>query len=234
MKKYKHLFFDLDHTLWDFARNSKETLYDAYLSFELEKLGIIWEQFIHEYWVINDALWDDYRKGRVTKLELRYNRFTFTLKHFGIDNKALAHQIADFYVEHSPQKPNVFPNTHETLNYLKNKYKMHIITNGFEEVQFIKLEKSNLAQYFEEVITSENAGQKKPHPTIFDFALNLTGAKKEESLMIGDNLEADILGAQQFGIDQVYFNPEKASHQVSVTHEISDLKQLIPILEDRY
>ena len=111
---------------------------------------------------------------------------------------------------------------------------MHIITNGFEEVQFIKLEKSNLAQYFEEVITSENAGQKKPHPTIFDFALNLTGAKKEESLMIGDNLEADILGAQQFGIDQVYFNPEKASHQVSVTHEISDLKQLIPILEDRY
>ena len=230
LSKYKHIFFDLDHTLWDFAKNSKETLSEAFELFSLASLGINWNEFIHEYWIVNDAFWDDYRKGRVTKEELRYNRFHFTLKHFDVDNFELATSIGDYYVKYSPHKQNVFPNTHETLNYLKSKYKLHIITNGFEEVQYIKLEKSNLAQYFEEVITSENAGVKKPDPKIFNYALELSNAEVQESLMIGDNLEADILGAKEVGIDQVFFNPDGLPNNEEVTFEIQNLKELIGIL----
>lgn len=229
--KYQHLFFDLDHTLWDFAKNSRETLLEAFDYFKLVEFGVDSNEFLTTYWRINDAYWDDYRKGRVTKEELRTGRFLRTLSHFHIKDKKLSVQLGDYYVQHSPKKSNVFPNTHETLNFLKNHYRLHIITNGFEEVQFVKLEKSNLAQYFEEVITSEAAGVKKPHEKIFHHALSATGAKNAETLMIGDNLEADIIGARNVGIDQVYFNPEKRKHSEQITLEISDLKELIPFLQ---
>lgn len=227
MKNIKHIFFDLDHTLWDFAKNSEETLSEAFQIFSLSELNIQLIDFLKEYWIINDMLWNDYRHGRISKTDLRYNRFHFALQHFKVNNMKLASQIADYYVEHSPQKQNVFPNTHETLNYLKFKYKLHIITNGFEEVQYIKLEKSNLAQYFQHVITSEKAGEKKPHPKIFQYALALSNAQKQESIMVGDSLEADIKGAKQFGLYHVYFNPERNAHTEEVNLEIQDLKELM-------
>ena len=118
--KIKDVFFDLDHTLWDFAKNSKQTLKEAFLHFNLKDFNINFEDFLAEYFKINDAYWDDYRKGRVTKEQLRYGRFRQSLKHFNIVDEALIIKFADFYVEHSPQKKNVFPNTHETLDFLKN------------------------------------------------------------------------------------------------------------------
>ena len=230
LKKYKHLFFDLDHTLWDFAKNSKQTLKEAFLHFNLKDFNINFEDFLAEYFKINDAYWDDYRKGRVTKEQLRYGRFRQSLKHFNIVDEALIIKFADFYVEHSPQKKNVFPNTHETLDFLKNHYELHIITNGFEEVQYIKLEKSNLAKYFKHIITSEKAGVKKPNQKIFHFSMKLAGANNANSLMIVDNFEADIIGAKKVGIDQVFFNPDKQPVPEKVTYEIENLKQLIGLL----
>lgn len=231
MKKYKHLFFDLDHTLWDFAKNSRETLEEAFHNFKLNQQGLVFEEFLAQYFKVNDAYWDDYRKGRVTKEELRSGRFYHSFKHFGIDNQKLADDFGDYYIEHSPKKKNVFPNTHETLDFLKNYYQLHIITNGFEEVQFVKLEKSNLAQYFKHIITSEKAGVKKPNAKIFHHALKVASARNKETLMIGDNFEADILGAKKVGIDQVYFNPDKLIQQEKATYEIEDLIELIELLK---
>lgn len=230
MKQYTDIFFDLDHTLWDFAKNSKQTLKELYDLYLKDKYSLSFEPFFSTYYRINDAFWAAYRKGEIDKESLRNRRFHETLLQFGIDNQELSTQLGDYYVHHSPRKTNLFPHAHESLTYLKKKYRLHIITNGFEEVQFLKLERSKLSAYFEEVITSEQAGFKKPHAQIFEFAIELAKADKSKSLMIGDNLEADIIGARSVGIDQVFFNPEGVTHNQKVTAEIKELKELMGFL----
>jgi len=226
--KYKHLFFDLDRTLWDFEENSKQALTELFEEFELQaRLKTDVDSFIASYKNYNELLWDEYRRGEIEKDYLRSARFLLTLKHFGISSISLAEQLGFFYVSKSPEKTGLFPNTIDMLKALQNQFSLHIITNGFDEVQHIKLKQSGLSPYFEHVVTSEHAGVKKPDPAIFEFALVSSSASTHESLMIGDDLPVDLLGAKHVGIDQAYFNPTKKSHREEVTFEYQDHLQLV-------
>lgn len=226
-KKYKHLFFDLDMTLWDFETNAHEAYRDIYTKFKLKSLGIASiDSFLECYFVHNDKLWDLYRKGQIEKEVLRSLRFELTLRDFGIDDPGLAEAIGMEYITISPQKTNLFPHVHEVLQYLQGRYPLYIITNGFEEVQYTKLKNSRLDGYFRHVVTSEDAGCKKPDPGIFNYALEKAGAKAEDCLMIGDDPEVDILGAQSAGMDGIYFNPKKISSNGYVNYVIHDLIEL--------
>jgi putative hydrolase of the HAD superfamily len=228
---YQHIFFDLDHTLWDFKTNATETLWELSDKYKLLEKGIgSVEVFIDNYISINDYLWEDYRKGTISKEQLRFERFHQTLKKHKIVNIDLCNKLSDDYISLCPSKTNLFPNAIKTLTYLKEKYSLHIITNGFEEVQHIKLKNCKLNPFFSEIITSERAGHKKPDIRIFEYAMNSTNAFPEECIMIGDSLEADIIGARDAKINQVYFNPDKNSHSENVTHEISNLYELTNIL----
>ncbi|MBE0639429.1 MAG: noncanonical pyrimidine nucleotidase, YjjG family [Bacteroidales bacterium] len=231
MKVYKHLFFDLDSTLWDFEKNAHEAFTDIYIKFDLKGKGVIsLDEFVRSYLKHNDELWALYRDGKIEKEYLRWRRFEVTLNDFGIHDPVLAKHIGNDYVTISPKKTNLFPNAIACLEYLKARYELHIITNGFEEVQYTKLENSNLRRYFRHVITSEAAGSKKPDPRIFNYALKTVGALPHESLMIGDDIETDIKGASNAGLDAVFFNPEKQPHNGGVTHEIFDLLELTHFL----
>lgn len=226
-KKYKHLFFDLDRTLWDFEKSSLEAIKEMYEAHKLNNLGIQgWQEFYHQYEIHNGKLWDMYRKGEIEKEVLIWKRFANTLEEYGIQDEALARTLGKDYVYISPRKVNLYPNALETLGYLNHSYQMHIITNGFEEVQHIKLKYSGLGRYFITLITSEKAGFKKPYPQIFEYALQQTGAGKKESLMIGDDYEVDILGAAKIGMDQVFFDPGQQLPANGSTFKISDLIEL--------
>ena len=228
---YTTIFFDLDHTLWDFETNSAHTLHEIIRDFDLMQKGLpSAEKFILRYQQINDKMWDDYRKGLVDRSTLRNSRFHHALLEFEIDDYELSLKMGEYYLRESPLKKILFPHALETLSYLKNKYELNIITNGFKEVQFIKLEHSLLAPYFTHIITSEAANSRKPAAGIFDYALQLSNAKAIESIMIGDSLEQDIEGARNFGMDQIYFNPKKIKHSEKVSFEIHSLEQLKTIL----
>jgi putative hydrolase of the HAD superfamily len=225
--KYKHLFFDLDHTLWDFKRNSTETLTELYHHFKLEDHGIAGlETFIKTYLHRNEMMWEQHRYGNIDKETLRNKRFEFTLYDLEIEDAVLSKSLSDEYIKRAPYKTNLFPYTHEVLTYLKEKYFLHIITNGFRETQFIKMNSTNILPYFSEIILSEEVGYNKPDINIFLHSLNKAKTTSEESLMIGDNLEVDIAGARGANIDQVYFNPNKIQHQKEATFEINSLIEL--------
>ena len=229
--KYRHLFFDLDHTLWDFEKNANETLHTLFERHDLARFGTFTvEQFISVYSDVNHALWRMYQSNKITQQQLREVRFVRTLAKLGVPEDQVPPTISAEFTDLLPQKSAVFPYTHEVLDYLKLNYRLHLITNGFNDIQSIKLASSNLTHYFEEVITSEHSGHLKPDPRMFRHALERTGATAAESLMIGDNLECDVLGAYNAGIDQVYFNPEKRRHFNQITHEISCLSELKEIL----
>jgi YjjG family noncanonical pyrimidine nucleotidase len=231
MARYQHLFFDLDRTLWDFDTNSQEALREIVVECELEGRGITDSgQFLDKYRDINLHYWSLYREQKIDKETLRWIRFGKTLEHFGIHDQKLAMQLAQLYVSVSPLKTGLMPGTLDALEYLGEKYRMHIITNGFEEVQHIKLKQSGLDRFFDIVVTSEGAGHKKPRPEIFAYACQASGATYSDSIMIGDDLEADILGAQNAGMDHVFYNPEGAAHSYQVTHEISALVELKSLL----
>lgn len=227
-KMYKHIFFDLDDTLWDFRTNSGESLRAIFYKYALDKIEGISsvEQFIHKYQERNVMMWEQYRLGAIDKTELRSRRFELTFWDMGIDSSLVPVGIAEDYLMHLATRNNLFPHTREILEYLNAKYTLHIITNGFPDVQFNKLRSSGISEFFTEVITSETAGHRKPDVNIFLHALQSSGAKAEESIMIGDGLEVDIAGARNAGIDQVYFNPLKAPHKHSVSYEIYSLLEL--------
>jgi len=227
----KHIFFDLDRTLWDFEANSHETLLELCTSHNLSDKGIEdYEAFIKIYKVHNEQLWDLYRQDKIKKEDLRGKRFRLTLAEYGIDNPELAEEFGQAYIKLCPLKTVLFPFTHQVLKHLSKKYKLHIITNGFEEVQHIKLVSSGLTQYFDLIVTSEQIGVKKPNARIFEFALSQAKAIPEESIMIGDDLSVDILGAEAVGIQGVYFNPNRIAHKEYVVHEIFCLSELISLL----
>ena len=227
----KHVFFDLDRTLWDFETNAYKTLSELFEEHALRKKGISdVDVFIDNYKMHNECLWGLYRDGKVEKDVLRYSRFKLTLQDFGINDNHLAIRLGNQYIQKCPLKTHVFPFTYEVLDYLKEKYHLHIITNGFEEVQYVKLEQSKLLHYFEQIVTSEQVGVKKPNPEIFRHALVRAFCNPHESVMIGDDLPVDILGAKAIGMHQIYFNPEKIAHQESIDFEISCLSQLQKLL----
>ena len=227
----KHIFFDLDRTLWDFEKNSHTTLLQLIYHFNLTDKGVDTpESFIKKYKIHNAKLWDLYREDKIKKEELRSKRFLLTLAEYGIDDRNLAKQFGLTYIKQSPLQTNLSPFSHEVLSYLKNKYTLHIITNGFEEVQHIKLAVADLEQYFDVVVTSEKVGVKKPNAKIFEFALEQANAKAEQSIMIGDDLVVDVLGAEKVGMQGIYFNPNKEEHKEEVVHEIFCLSELRTLL----
>ena len=228
MKAYRHLFFDLDHTLWDFETNAHETLEQLFADYDLARHGrFTFAEFSQRYSDVNHALWRLYQSNKVTQQQLRETRFVRTLSRLGVAEADIPADISARFTDILPRKAAVFPHTHEVLTYLKAKgYRLHLITNGFEDVQQIKLASSRLTPYFEEIITSEHSGFLKPDPRMFAHALARTGATAVESLMVGDNLECDVLGAYNAGIDQVYFNPGKRRHFAQTTYEISSLDEL--------
>lgn len=226
--KYKHLFFDLDHTLWDFDANARTTLEQLHLDLKLVDKGIHdFDLFYKNYLIHNDKLWTRYRNGYIRQEELRIKRMWLTLLDFQVADEALARQLSELFLQLLPTRTLLFPDTKETLVYLQNKgYQMHLITNGFELTQHSKLNSSGLHVFFKEVITSECSNSLKPQKEIFDYALNKTGAKVEESIMIGDSLDVDILGAMNAGMDQVHVNYTGAPQHITPTYTITTLKQM--------
>jgi len=229
---YKDLFFDLDHTLWDFEMNSKETLFDLHSKYKLAEKGIQdFDGFYDHYSIHNHRLWDRYTKGFIKQEELRWKRIYLSLLDFKIADEQLSREMSHDYLDILPNKTNLFPYTTEILTYLKEKgYQMHLITNGFESVQFKKIHNANLASYFIEVITSEASNSLKPNKEIFEYALKKSNAKLAESIMIGDNESADIQGAINVGMDSVFVNHIHAIPTVPATYTINHLKELEAIL----
>ena len=203
----KHIFFDLDHTLWDFDKNSALTFEKI---FALNDLKIDLNSFLEVYVPINFNYWKLYREDKVDKKNLKFARLNDTFKALGIDVSAgVVHKLSDDYITYLSTFNHLFDGTIELLEYLQAKYKLHIITNGFKEAQQAKLNQSNIDHYFLTVTNSEMVGVKKPNPKIFHHALHIANATLENSLMIGDNLEADILGALNIGMDAICFNYHK-------------------------
>ena len=229
--KYKHIFFDLDRTLWDFdaaAEVAFERIYDKY---DLKSLGIPSAHEFHEvYHPLNERLWELYREDKITKADLNRTRFLKPLEHYGIHDIELADHLSEDYVYWSPRIVRLVPGTMELLDYLKPKYHLHLITNGFQEVQHTKLSGSGLEPYFETLTVSEEVGVKKPNPEIFFYALRKAQATAEESLVIGDEMAVDIDGARAAGIDQVFFNPSGIEVEGERTFEVKRLVELIGIL----
>lgn len=232
-KRYAHLFFDLDHTLWDFETNSRATLHDLFHELELhQKATPDFEHFHSTYHHYNDMFWDRFRKGHINREELRWKRMWRTLVDYKITDEKLAMSMSERYLEILPTKTNLFPDCKELLDYLKDKsYPMHLITNGFEKTQHQKMSNSGISHYFTEVITSEQAGIMKPHLAIFEYALNKAGTKADQSIMVGDTLEVDILGAKEAGMDTAYFNPSVPhSEKIKPTYVLKGLADLMQIL----
>lgn len=230
MKKYQHIFFDLDHTLWDFDRNTSEAIAEIYKLFNFSKWPFTFNDFMKIFHEVNNYLWDRFNHGLIDRLELRNRRFNLILGKLGVDDHEVPDGIGEKYLELAPVKPNVIPHTHEILEYLKPNYKLHIVSNGFDDVQHSKLKASRIHQYFDNIVTSDSSGHRKPQKGIFEFAIQEAGANKDNVLMIGDNLETDILGARNASIDHVFFNPQRIEHSENVTYEIDSLKQIRNIL----
>lgn len=226
--KYKHLFFDLDHTLWDFETNAKETMAELYESDALQTKGIDdFDEFFNRYSYHNERLWERYTKGFIKQEELRWKRMWLALLDFKVADEALARQMASQFLERLPFKKNLFPYTIEILEYLTGRgYLLHLVTNGFESIQHNKLASSNLRNYFIEIITSEASNSLKPNKEIFEYALQLAKAERHESIMIGDNLEADIQGAMNVGLDTVFVNHLGLTTEIKPTYTIYHLQEL--------
>jgi putative hydrolase of the HAD superfamily len=225
---YRHLFFDLDHTLWDFDANSRQALEVLYQRLELKSKGIHdFDLFHHNYLVHNEKLWDRYRNGFIKVEELRWKRMWLALIDFRIGDENLARQMGELFLDLLPTQKQLFPHTLEILEWLTARdYELHLITNGFEKTQFSKLKNSGIDKYFGEMITSEGSNSLKPHKEIFEYAIRKTGAQKERSIMIGDSIEVDIQGAINAGIDQVHVNHLRIKPIIQPTYMVYSLKEL--------
>ena len=229
MKEYRHLFFDLDHTLWDFQSNSRAVLAELCDEYLVGAYGLDIEAFIPAYERVNAALWLQFDGGVIPKEVLRAMRFKQALERCGIEDGALARKLEESYMDRCPERALLMPGARNLLQDLQPHYRMHIITNGFTEIQAIKLATSGIREFFQVVLTSEMAGASKPSARIFRHALRSAGAKVYESLMIGDNARADIAGGRNAGLDQVHFVPDELGDP-QATYRISHLDQLRSIL----
>jgi len=223
LNNIQHIFFDLDHTLWDFDKNSALTFE---ICFKEEKLNINLSEFLEAYTPINQSYWKLYQDNLISKEALRTGRLKdcFELLNLPISS-CILENLSNNYIRHLPSFNNLLEDTQDVLQYLYPKYTLHIITNGFNEVQQKKLAGSNLTGYFSTVTTSEEAGVKKPHPGIFNQALEKSKALARESLMIGDSYEADILGAKNAGLKTVFFDYYGTNTEIP-TRSIQKLKEL--------
>lgn len=229
-KKYKHVIFDLDHTLWDFTTNSNETLKELYVDHNLEEYYFSLNDFQITYHLINEKMWYDYHRNLISKAEIRDKRFVKTFDALGVKNNDLAQVLNEKFLAICPAKGNLIAYAKEALQYLSPRYTLHILTNGFKESQNIKITTSGISNYFKEVINSETCGYLKPHKKIFEYTLSKIEAHVSDCIMIGDDLLADVIGAKNCGIDQVFFNIRGLSHKEEPTYEIKCLSELKKIL----
>jgi putative hydrolase of the HAD superfamily len=228
MPGYKHLFFDLDHTLWDFDANARETLSELYKTFELDRrITAPFQDFYTRYLLHNESLWNRYHKGEISAEDLKWKRMWRTLLDFKIGDEPLSRALGAQFLERLPTKKILFPYTREIMDYLAGKkYSMHLITNGFEKTQWSKLNSSGLGKYFTHVITSETSNSLKPKKEIFDYAMDKAGSGLSDSIMIGDSLEADIGGAINAGMDSVFVNHTGVLTELEPTYTVYHLKEL--------
>ena len=229
MKEYSHIFFDLDRTLWDFDRNSGETLRELYEEYDLYNLlGIDVSTFVEAFREINAQSWRDFRLGSQTKEEMRTNRFVQTFFKYGCSDWKIARKMSNDYIEICPYKSHLVDGAQDILDYLVEDCDLHIITNGFSDTQRIKIESSGIVGYFRQIVISDETNYRKPQPEIFNVALKLAGAKKDNAIMIGDDWHKDIMGAKKAGIDQIFYNPEESQIEDSekATHEVRDLREI--------
>lgn len=228
---YKHLFFDLDHTLWDFDRNSAECIAEMFDTFRLADMGVASaEEFSQHFIAINRKLWADYDKNLIEHGYIRKHRFPMVFQSLGVDESAIQADLNAEYLQLLPRKPHLLESVREMLDHLHGRYTMHIITNGFADIQAVKMDSAEITHYFTHVITSENANAKKPDPLVFQYAMTISGTDASESLMIGDNYEADILGAKSAGMDTVFYNPPGIAVDDKPTYDIRHWNELMAIL----
>jgi len=229
---YKNVFIDLDDTLWDFHANAKSSLAEIYDRRNLGQFFDSFDQYFSIYAKRNIELWEEYGKGTISKAELSLERFSHPLIQVGVDNAPLAKEIGEEYLALLPSRTMLVPHAKELLDYLRPKYPLTIVSNGFVEVQYKKLNSCRLEQYFAHVVLSEAAQALKPDKRIFEYALQLNNANASETIMIGDSYEADIVGAQNASIDQIYFNPKltQPDKNKPSTFQVNSLSEIMDIL----
>lgn len=228
---YKFIFIDLDDTIWDFHTNARQSLHQMFDDRNLKEYFENFDEFFRIYAKKNIELWEAYGKGEITKEFLMAERFRYPLLKMGLDDEKLAEEIGHQYLDILPTQTALMPGAIEVLDYLKSKYPLTIISNGFVEVQYKKIKSSRIEHYFDHVVLSEEANAWKPDKKIFEYALGLNSGTSKETIMIGDSYEADIRGAQNASIDQVYFplNSHFEPHQTA-TYHINKLMDLMTIL----
>jgi len=230
MSKYKHVFFDFDNTLWDFTYNSKESLKEIFEKYDFVQNFETFDKFYEKYETNNAELWDLYREGNISKESLTARRFLFATEEKG-DRRLTPMQINSDYLSLTTRKTRIIENAITLLNYLQDKYIINIITDGFFEVQMVKLRTSKLSSFISNIITAEEVGLLKPNKQLFDFAMETCEAKPETSIMVGDNYTSDIVGAHYAGMDQIFFNREKRTEfNVKPTFTVESLKDIMDIL----
>lgn len=227
---YKCVFFDLDYTLWDYECNSRETLFELHEAHQLLEKGIPFDDFHQRFRKVNFELWQLYDRGLIDNSVIRDERFARVLAHFRVRDEKLAADLSCEYLCDCPKKTNLVPYAKDVLEYLSGQYALTIVTNGFDEIQSVKLIAGKITHYFDHVITSQKAGSKKPDREIFDYALSVNNLRCHEAVMIGDNLLTDIAGARNASIDTIFYNPEALAHSEKVNHEIRCLSELQNIL----
>lgn len=231
MYKYKHIFFDLDHTLWDYDANATVSLMELYDAHGLAGHGqFSAEQMVAAFFEVNYELWELYNAHKIGKDDIRAMRFPRVFEKMQVPLALLPKDFEEEYVALCPTKSKTFPHAHDILTYLGEKYELHIITNGFNEIQKCKLESAGLDKFFHTVVTSESSEARKPHPKIFHFAFQLTGASAQDSLMIGDNLTSDIAGARNVNMDHIWFNPSNQKTKLEIQQEVMNLLSLRDLL----
>jgi putative hydrolase of the HAD superfamily len=230
LKIYKHIFFDLDRTLWDFEKNSTDALTDIIKKFHLEDIIDDVDGFVERFHHYNDKLWEDFKVGKMRKQLLRLERFRLLLGQYDISDKKTVESISQYYLNTAPAKPALIEGCIEVLNYLGPKYKLYVITNGFYDVQLTKIVNSGISKYFTKLFTSDRIGYAKPDKRIYEYAVRSIHAHKEDCLMIGDDIKIDIDGAKNAAIDQVFYNPNRIDSNSQPTYEIHSLSELKSIL----
>lgn len=235
----KHALFDLDHTLWDFDGNSNLTMLELFTHFHLDQHFPSYNDFHNEYLKNNAQLWRDYAAGQTDKEHVRIDRFHLTLLAAGINNRCLADEIAQFYLDNNSVRPGVMPHAHEVLQALRQHgYTISIVTNGFKEVQYKKLDHSKLAPLVDNLFISDNIGFMKPDPRFFQHVLTSLNTAPANCILIGDNPDSDIQGALNVAIKAIFYNsrslpipqfttPLLPNYQVPI---ITSLNQLLPLL----
>ena len=231
MAKYRNLFIDLDDTVYDFSAASRESFLETYEQLHYERYFESFEHYLSIYEPYNLELWRIYGEGKITKEELNKRRYSHPLEVVGVQDQALADTFCREALGRIPTKGHLVPGAIELLEYLRPKYNLYILSNGFKELQSRKMQTAGIDKYFDALILSEDIGVNKPDSRLYEHAMRKTASEPHESLMIGDMFDTDIVGAANFGMDSMYYNPKrKAGHPFAPTYEVTHLLEIKDIL----